>query len=271
VINPGKTVLSLSLILILLSYGGAGVFYRNQSLRKEKDSAAWGIWQIPSLPAVPPAGMGDGLVDSREDAPPLPEAAAAERLKDDLGDHGLVLTGLKRISRPEGTDFIIQARGAVGGILRFLENLPRSLPGWCFRDLSLKRREDGFSLDLVVGLSKTAAVAPGPALWPRPDASGVTALERQLFTRYPREDMGLPGNPARLGVSSTYSSPPAWVVLSGVEKSGNQGIAYLFLDSRTGRVRRLSPGVPSGDWALFPGNPGWILRIGGDSYFLGGL
>jgi len=269
--NQGKTILLLSLILIVLSHGGAELCYRNQTLRRERESAAWGLWHIPFCPAGALGGKGGEYSPPREDTPVLPEPAAAERLKHELEHNGLVLTGLKRVSRPEGTDFIIQARGSAGGVLRFLENLPRNLPGWFFRDLLLKRREDGYSLDLVAGKSKTEAAVREMVLAHRAEASGASVLERRLFSRYPREETEPPGNPARLGVPSTCSAPPAWVVFSGVEKTGNQGTTYLFLDSRTGRVRRLSSGGQSGDWALVPGNPGWILRIGGDSYYLGGL
>ncbi len=268
-----KIILLGFLMFLVLEYAGAALVYRKQSLRREKEAVSWGSWRIPPYPAGKPGGVeaGSGFPEGWTPVEILPEPDAVESIRNQVRQSGMELTGLKRLYRPEGSDLIIQAQGPAGGILRFLEGLPRHLPGWCFRDLSLRRGDLIFTLDLVAGQAQAPGIPRVESGTTGSDGTSAVYLEKMLFTRYPREEKDPRGSPARLGVTAGYAPVPAWLILSGVEKSGTQGLTYLFLDSRTGRVRRIPPGGSSGDWALSPGEGGWILQAGDEAFFLGGL
>jgi hypothetical protein len=271
--KPEKTVLFFFLSIIIISSTGAGLVYRNQVLRNERNSAIWGSWQTPCSPMVRSVEQKTARGGTMEDGPShlLQDPEAAERIRDELDRAGLELTSLKRVSRPGGIDFIIETGGTIKGILRFLEILPQILPGWCFCDLSLRRRSLSYTLEITVGDRFGLINRPEDAGSVRLAKHRAVDLERQLFSFFPHGEGAVTGNPAHLGVAQSYAAPPAWLAFSGVEKNENQTLAYLFFDNRTGRVHRITPEQTSGDWILSAGSSGWILRIGQSEYFLGGL
>ena len=247
--------------------------YRHQLRRKEINSVSWGSWRTPSFPMAGSAGqktaqegvLDDGFIQILQD----PEAA--ERIRVDLDRAGLELTSLRRVSRPGGIDLIIETGGTIKGILRFLENLPQSLPGWCFRDLSLRHRSLSYTLEITVGdrgglINRQEDAGSAQSVKHRPGD-----LERRLFSLFPPGEVTAYGNPAHLGVAQPSAAPPAWLVFSGIEKNENQSCAYRVFDNRTGRVHRVMPEQTAGDWTLLAGTSGWILRIGQSEYYLGGL
>lgn len=204
-------------------------------------------------------------------------------LKKLAGESGLSVEEY-RLSASGGAAFneiALTVTGEIGAILAFLERIPRLYPQLAPQETALHHQGVQFILEAAFSPLYLDQIVPASAETvprgivgegvPLPEAS-ISQMTRRLFSLYPAEKEPQQQDLTVVASVTGYLPPaPDWLSYCGTEKDQNGEVLYLFIDTRTGRLRKLQKGAPQAEWLLADRAGRMILTIDDTAYSVKGV